>query len=134
MLHWPETTIPKVIYLIITFDIATKLGIKKIIIQSKTIDRLNNLVDISHYVKMKDFSFVREVILDYYNIEDSFSLDFSYILIFFVLLQPIMEGDYTNVIMCCGLDESRYSIVANRILNRMGIPGRIGGLYTFVPN
>lgn len=116
-------------------EFCKSLGYKQdVVLQSKISNRLENLVEISRYIQMLDFSFVREDILDYYDVADSFSLLFSYLLIFSDLLMPIMTGKYNNVVMCCGLDESRYAIVANRILNRMGINGQIGGLYTFVPN
>lgn len=116
-------------------EFCKSLGYKQdVVLQSQIPDRLENLVEISRYIQMQDFSFVREDILDYYNVADSFSLFFSYLLIFSDLIKPIMSGKYNNVVMCCGLDESRYAIVANRILDRMGIKGQIGGLYTFVPN
>lgn len=106
---------------------------KEITEQSNIQNRLENLIYISKFIEKEDLHYVREDILDYYKMPNSFALDLSYVLIFSDLLFPIINGQYKYVIMCCGLDESKYSIVANRIIHRMGLTGEIGGLYTFVP-
>ena len=41
-----------------------------------------------------------------------------------------MSNEYKNVIVCSGIDESKYAILANEILNRMGLAGKIGGVFT----
>lgn len=111
-----------------------RIGFKnEIIEQSKFQNRLDNLIYISRYIEREDLAYVREDILNYYNTPDAFALDLSYVLMFSDLLTPIINGTYKHVVMCCGLDESKYSIVANKILHRMEVKGEIGGLYTFVP-
>lgn len=101
--------------------------------QSKFKNRLDNLIYISNFIEKEDLTYVREDILNYYPPPNTMALELSYILMFSDLLIPIINGNYKNVVMCCGLDESRYSIIANKILHRMGVEGEIGGLYTFVP-
>ena len=111
-----------------------RIGFKQEIIeQSKFQNRLDNLIHISKYIEREDLTYVREDILNYYNTPDTVALDLSYILMFSDLLIPIISGAYKYVVMCCGLDESKYSITANKILHRMGVKGEIGGLYTFIP-
>lgn len=105
-----------------------------VVLQSELSNRLNCLVNISNFVDDNDLEFVREDILDYYNIKDTVSSKLSYLLIFCDLLSPILQKEYNTVIMRSGLDESKYAISANNILNRTEYDGNIGGLYTFIPN
>lgn len=94
-----------------------------------------NLLIISQFVNDLDFDLIKEDIIDYYN-DSIYEIDFktkvSYVLMLSDFITPILSNEYKNVIVCSGIDESKYVILANDILKRMNIAGKIGGVFTSI--
>lgn len=93
-----------------------------------------NLLLISPYVLEADFDYVKEDLIDYYAKSAENVLDFptkiSYLLMVSDFISPIMTQNYDRTVVCCGIDESKYAILANKVLRRMELDGNISGLFT----
>lgn len=93
-----------------------------------------NLLLMSPYVSEADFDYVKEDLIDYYAGSINNVIDFptriSYLLMVSDFISPIMDQNYDRTVVCCGIDESKYAIWANNVLQRMGLAGNVSGLFT----
>lgn len=105
--------------------------------QSEDLTVARNTFFISSYINEDDFCYVKEDMLDYYSGASlAFSMDYaaklSYALMLSDFISPIMLGDYERTVVCSGLDESKYAILASKKSLEMHLQGEICGLFTEV--
>ena len=110
-----------------------KLGIVRT--QSECDDASRNAILLSSYIDYFDFSYVKEDIIDYYESnkhEYNFATLVSILLMVSDFLTPLLTNTFEHTVVCCGIDESKYAILANLIAKKMKIKGTVGGLFTSV--
>lgn len=94
-----------------------------------------NIIYLSSKVQDEDFVFAKEDLVDYYKNDDNpmdFPTKLSIMLMLSDFISPILDGGFKSVIVASGIDESKYSVLANRLVQRLCIDGSIGGIFTKV--
>lgn len=120
-------------------DFILKLGYNNIagVLRTQTGEKnaAANVVLISSELSDSDFSSVKEDLLDYYN-DSAHTLSFptkvSIALMIADFITPIIDGNAHSVVVACGIDESKYAVLANEVLRRLNVNGVVGGIFTNV--
>ena len=121
------------------FAISLGYDVNKGIIRTQTqaTDVAANVVYLSSKVQDDDFEYVKEDLCDYYHRnERHISMDFptkvSIMLMMSDFISPLLMGQYENVVVASGIDESKYAVLANLLTQRLEIQGSVGGIFTKV--
>ena len=103
--------------------------------QSTETEVAANVVFLSSKLDEDDFDYVKEDLFGYYQGDVaplSFSTKVSIVLMLSDFISPLINKNYSRVIVTSGIDESKYVVLADKLINRLSINGSIGGFFTKV--